>query len=131
MDIFWKTTAGILICVVLTLTVGKKEKDIALILSMMVCCLTVSSAVHFFRPVVDFLYRLEQLGDISENGISSLLKIVGIGLITELSVQICQDGGSAGLGKSLQIMGCSAMLYFSIPLFEMLLDVIQSILGEL
>ena len=131
MDMFLKTTGGILVAVVLTIAVGKREKDIALILSMVACCLTMISAGYFLRPVIDFLYGLEALGGISETGISVLLKIVGIGLVTEVCMMICRDGGNASLGKSLQIMGSAAMLYSAIPLFEMLLVVIQSVLGEL
>ena len=131
MDIFLKTTGGILISVVLTLAVGKREKDIAILLSMAVCCMSLLSAAHFLRPVIEFVYGLGRRGDISTESISVLLKIVGIGLVTEVAVLICQDGGNASLGKSLQITGCAAMLYFAIPLFETLLDVVQSILGEL
>ena len=131
MDIFLKTTGGILVSVVLALAVEKREKDIAILLSMAVCCMCLLSAAHFLRPVVDFVYKMGQLGDVSQGEISALLKIVGIGLVTEVSVLICQDGGNASLGKSLQITGCAAMLYFAIPLFEILLDVVQSMLGEL
>lgn len=131
MDIFLKTTGGILVSVVLALAVGKREKDIAILLSMAVCCMSLLSAAYFLQPVVDFLYELGQWGDLSRGGIASLLKIAGIGLVTEISVLICQDGGNASLGKSLQITGCAAMLYFAIPMFEMLLEIIRSILGEL
>lgn len=131
MDIFWKATGGVLIAAVLTVVVGKREKDMALVLSMVACCLTVLSASYFLEPVVDFLYRIEKLGDISQSGMATLLRIVGIGLVTEISALICQDGGNAGLGKSLQILGTGAMLYAAIPLFELLLDVMQSILGDL
>ena len=45
MSDFWKTISIALIAVILGLTVGKEERDIAAVLSVMVCCIAANAAV--------------------------------------------------------------------------------------
>lgn len=131
MEIFWKTAAGILLTVVLILTVGKQEKDLATILSMVVCCMTAMTALSILKPVLSFLYRLENAANLSPETLGILLKILGIGLVSEIAAMVCQDAGSTSLGKALQFLGSTVILCLSIPVFEKMLELIQQILGEL
>lgn len=131
MEVFWKTAAGILIAVVLVITVGKQEKDIALLLTMAVCCMAAMAAFSFLEPVLDFLYRLEELGNLQTGVLGILLKIVGVGLVSEVAGMICQDAGNSSLARGMQLLGAAVILYLSVPVFETLLDLVESILGEL
>ena len=56
---------------------------------------------------------------------------VGIGLICEITAVVCHDSGNDSLGKMLQIIGSAVILWLSLPVFRALIDLIQSILGEL
>lgn len=131
MTVFWKAAAGILIAVVLVLAVGKQEKDLALMLTMAVCVMAVLVALSFLEPVISFLYRLEELGDLQSGVLAALLKIVGIGLVTEIAEMICQDSGNASLARGMQLLGSAVILFLSLPVLETFLDLIQQILGEL
>ena len=131
MALFWKTVAGILISVILILTVGRQEKDLALMLGMAACVMTVTAAFSFLEPVLDFLYRLEQMGDLQSGVLGILLKIVGIGLVSEIAGMILTDSGNASLAKGMQLLGSAVILSLSLPILEMLLELVQRILGEL
>jgi len=131
MEIFWKSAAGILLTVVLILTVGKQEKDQAMILSMIVCCMASMAALSILKPVLSFLYLLEESANLSSDIMKILLKVLGIGLVSEISSMICQDAGSASLGRVLQFLGSAVILCLSVPVFEEMLALIRQILGEL
>lgn len=131
MAVFWKAAAGILTAVVLVLTVGKQEKDLALMISMMVCAMAVITAFSFLEPVVSFLHQLEAWGDLQSGVLSTLLKIVGIGLVSEIAGMICQDSGNASLAKGMELLGTTVILYLSLPILETLMELIQQILGEI
>lgn len=131
MAAFWKAAAGILTAVILVLTLGKQEKDLALMLTMMVCAMAAMTAFSFLEPVVAFLYHLEELGDLQSGVLATLLKITGIGLVTELSGRICQDSGNTSLARGMELLGSAVILYLSLPILETLLDLIQKILGGL
>ena len=131
MGLFWKTAAGVLIAVILILAIGKQEKDIGLLLSMAVCIMVGITAISLMEPVLDFFYRLEKLGDLHGEILTSLLKITGIGLVSELTQMICQDSGNAALAKAMQLLGAAVILSLAMPMLEAMMDLIIQILGAL
>lgn len=131
MDIFWKATAGVLLTVILTLSVGKKEKDISILLSMAACCLVGIIAVSYLEPVMDVVWELGDMGQLQGDTIRILMKAVGIALVSEIAGMFCADAGNGSLGKILQMLGSAAILYLSIPIFRSLLTLIREILGEI
>lgn len=131
MVLFWKTAAGILIAVVLVLAVGKQEKDIALLLTLAVTIMASLAAFTYLDPVLDFLYRLEQLGDLQSGVLGLLLKITGVSIVTELTAMLCRDSGTGALAQGMQLLGGAVILSLSLPILETMLDLIQMIMGEL
>ena len=129
MNDFWKVIAGILLTAVLCLTIGTKE--ISTILSMIVCCMAAVIAISYLKPVFDFLYQLETLGNLKNGMLDILLKSVGIGVICELTGRICSDAGKDSLAKMMQMLASASILYLSIPVFRALLTLIQEILGDI
>lgn len=131
MTTFLQATAAVLITAVLVLTLSKQGKETATVLIIAVCCMIAVTAVGFFRPVIGFLEQLEALADETGDMLGVLLKIVGIGLISEIAAMVCADSGSGSLGKMLQLLGNAVMLWLSIPVFNALLELIRQILGGL
>lgn len=131
MDLFWKTSAGVLIAAVLIIAIEKQEKDFALLLAMMVSAMAALVGLSFLKPVIAFLYELEELGDLQSGVLNILLKATGIALVSELGASICRDSGNTSLAQAVKLMGIMAMLSFSIPVLETLMELIQTILGEL
>ncbi len=131
MDIFIKSTAGVLIAIVLILTLSKQGKDISLLLTIAVCCMLVSTAIIYLKPVTDFLGRLQSIGQLDSETLTILMKAVGIGLLAEITGLICTDAGNASLGKALQLLATATILWMSIPLLNELIELIDKILGAI
>ena len=131
MDDFWKAAAAVLLTVILSLAIGKQEKDISVLLTMAASCMTAVIAIYYLEPVLDFLRDLETVGNLQNGLLDVLLKAVGIALVAELAGMACTDAGCGSLGKSLQLLASAAILYLSIPVFRTLLTLIRDILGEL
>ena len=129
MDMIIKAIAGILIASVLYQTVSKQGNDVSLLLIIVVCCMVVSEALTYFRPIISFIDKLQNIGQLNEEMIGILMKAVGIGILTEVTSLICADMGNAALGKSLQILAIATILWISLPLFNKLLDLIETVLG--
>jgi len=118
-----------MLTVVLGIALGKQSKDISLILSIVVCIMVLVAAAAYLQPVMDFVKRLQSIGLLDEQYGQILLKSVGIGLVTEFAVLICNDAGNTALGKSLQIAATVLVLWISLPLMESLLTLIEKIMG--
>ena len=129
MDSFFKIAAGTMLALILIIAVGRQEKGISVLLSMLVCCMIALSALHHIQPIMDFMIKIEASSGLQSLGLSRLLKITGIGFVAEIASAVCQDAGNASLGKELQILACVVMINLSLPLLETMLELIQMILG--
>ena len=120
-----------MLSLILILVVGKQEQDVAVMLSIGVCCMIAFAALKTLSPVLNFLNRLEAIGNLHEYGLGNLMKVVGIGLVSELVATLCQDAGNASLGKQIQLLAGVVILKLSLPLLETLLELIENLLGDL
>lgn len=131
MELFVKTCGAALLAVILVLALGNKSKDMSMILAIAMCCIAAVAALEYLQPVISFVSQLEQIGGLDHSMIRILLKVVGIGLITEIAALVCSDGGSSSLGKTVKLLGSAVILWLSLPLYSMLIELLQRILGGL
>ena len=129
MSLFIKITAGVLLTAILSLVLSKQGKDFSLLLSLSVACMVMIASVGFLQPVVTFLTRLAEAGQLLDDFQNLLLKVVGIGLLSQIAGMVCSDAGNQSLNKVLQFVTTAVILWVSIPLFEQLLSLLESVLG--
>ena len=131
MTFFLQVCGAVLLAVILVLALKSNNKEIGTLLALGVCCMTALAALNYLQPVLSFLESLEHLGGLDHTMVATLLKVTGIGIITEISNLVCKDAGNESMGKSMQLLGTAVILYLSIPLFTALIELLQKILGEL
>jgi stage III sporulation protein AD len=129
MENYYRVLAGVLIGLILILTLKNRDHEIAILLTVIICALVGLFAMEFLAPVIEFAGSLQKIGNISSDTMHLMLKVVGIGLLTELGSRICADAGSTSLGQSLQLGSSAVILYLSLPLLRQLLQLLQNILG--
>lgn len=130
MNGFIKAAVAVLLAVIMVLALGKEGKQTALLLVLAVCAMVGVLALNYLEPVVDFMKRLSIVGNVNNEMMGTLLKVVGIGMIGEITSLICTDSGNASLGKILQILSAVLILRLALPLFEQLLNLLERVLGE-
>jgi len=131
MNVFIKVIAGVLIALILGIVLEKPGKDLALLLTLTACAMVLIAAVNYLQPVMDFVQRLQVIGKLDSEILEILTKVVGIGLIAEITGLICTDAGNGALGKTLQVLAAVVILWLSIPILNQLLSLIETILGEI
>ena len=131
MDLFLRATIAVLVAVIMYLVVGKHSKELALLLSVCVCCMVGAAIVWFAEPVLAFVTQLQKIGQINTEQLEILLKVVGVGFLAEVTALVCSDAGNGSVGKVLQMLSSFVILWLSIPLLNSLISLIQQILGEI
>ena len=131
MENYFKAVAAALITAVLCLIFAKQGKDMVVLLTILACVMILGTAMGYLSQLLDFYHTLEHLIGLEGDHFQILLKVVGIGMVGEVSAMVCADAGNAALGKALQVFGTILILCLSLPLFQGLLDLIGSILGGL
>ena len=131
MNVFLRAIAGEVIAVILWISLGKQNKDFSTLLTLLVCVMIFVASVAFLRPLMQFISKIQYLGALDSDLVSVVLKSVGIGILAEISAQICKDAGNESMGKVLQFLSTTVVLWISIPVFEKLLALLDNILGSL
>lgn len=119
---------GVIAAVFCTL-IREQNKSLASILSLISCIGILAAGLYFIDPVMDIIVQLETLSNLDKKTIAPLIKVVGIGIVTQLASDICQDAGESALGKSVELSGSFLALYASLPLLSMVLQLITDLLG--
>lgn len=130
MDIFIKMSALALIVSVLYQMVSGRNKEIGTLLLVLGSCTVLITAASYIEPVFSFIGKLQSLGNLNNEMLAILLKCVGIGLVGEISVVVCNDMGNGSMGKTLQLFASALILWLSLPMLNGLLELIGKILGE-
>ena len=130
MELFFQSIAAVFVAVILFLVLNGHNKELALLLTLAVCCAVIVAAQQFLQPVVGFLETLQEVGNLDNEYLSVLLKVVGIAFLSEIAALVCADAGNAALGKTIQLLGSCVIMWLAIPLLNGLLDLIRDILGE-
>lgn len=130
MELYLKACAAVLLAVFLTLAVGNNN-GMGILISIAVCSMVCLIAMEYLKPVVNFVETLADTGQLDNSLLKVLLKVTGIGMISEIASLVCSDSGNASMGKSIQLLGTIVILWLSIPLLTAFMELLQSILGEL
>ena len=100
----------ILLASVLSMALSSQGKEISLVLSAVGCVMVLMLGATFLEPVMTFVGKLEQLGNLDDSMITVLLKATGIGLVSEIAC-------------------IGVIIGHAFPIFNGFLDLIQRILG--
>ena len=129
MTLYWKAAAAVLIALILGQS--QREKEMGMMLGLSVSIMVGILLLSYLEPVLFFLTTLQRLGDIQGNMLGILMKVLGIGIVTEITNMVCKDSGNTSLGKAMELLGTAVILWLSLPIFTTLIELIQQILGEL
>ena len=131
MNVFLKTIGGVLIALIVWISLGKQNKDYSTLLSLAVCAMIFAATASFLQPFIQFIQKIQVIGELDSDLVSVVLKSVGIGIISEICLLICKDAGNESLGKATQFLATTVVLWISIPVFEKLISLLDNILGSL
>lgn len=120
-----------MVAVILWLVLDKREKDLAIILNLAVCCALACAGITYLQPVLEWIRQLSAIGNLEEEMLKILLKAVGAGTAAEITGMICSDAGNNSLSGVVRLLGSCTVLYLSIPVMQTLMNLIREILGVL
>ncbi len=78
--------------------------------------------------VIDAFYRIAEKTQIDMGLFSSVLKIIGVGYLTEFSANVCADAGSKSVGDKIMLGGKVVIIVLALPIINSLVEIITGIL---
>ncbi len=127
MDIFRIIGVG-LATAITALIVKQVKPEIALIVGAAGGVIMLLMLVDSVTSILSVFSSLTQKSGLSTGIFSAVLKIIGIGYITEFSANLCVDAGSSSIANKILLAGKILILVSAIPIITNLIDIIAGLL---
>ena len=111
--------AGVIICEIIVYTLLKQYKPefavVSEIVSLVILVFMLSGEVR--NSLGSFSFFFEETG-INKDYTSSLIKITGIALVTQLSSDMCRDAGETAVASKVEFAGKVLILATGLPIIK-------------
>ena len=130
MDIVFQISALAVIAAICCCILRTHVGGIAVALSIVSCILVLLGALQFVSPIVSVVERIQKMTGLSNAITAPLVKVIGIGILTQIACSVCDDAGEKTLHQAVEIAGMILALYVSLPLLSAVLDLLEELLSE-
>ena len=131
MNTVLKAISVCLIATVLWITLSSYNKNIALLLSLCVCCGILIPAYEYISPVLKYFDELQKGSGWDPTAMQTVIRAAGVGILSELAALICTDAGSASIAKAIRILSTTCIMWLSLPMFRTLMELIERLVHKL
>lgn len=128
MTVLIKAAAVGLTGAVLCLLLKKTAPELGFLVSVAVSLMAAELGVSLLEETAELLEMLRQEADLAPAMVSPVLKCVGIGVVTRLSVDMCKDAGQGAVASAVELCGTACALTAALPLVRTLLSMIGEML---
>lgn len=127
MDIFKILAIALLTCVA-TLVVKQVKPDFASIVAIAGGVIILLMLIDYLEQIVGVFQTIVEKTNLSPSILSTILKIIGVGYLTEFTSNICTDSGSSSLAGKVLLAGKIIILVMSLPILTNIIDIVVGIL---
>ncbi|MDD4350720.1 MAG: SpoIIIAC/SpoIIIAD family protein [Clostridia bacterium] len=111
-----------------TLIVKQTKPEISILINLAGSILIVIMIINSLTSVINNFSTIFARTGITNNVLSPILKIVGVGYICEFSSDICNDTGSSSLAEKIVFAGKIIILLLALPIVNKVIDIVVGLL---
>lgn len=131
MEEIGKITGLALITTVFVVLLRDHNKPLSIVVSAVACIGILMVGIQFIKPVLEVVEEIQSLSGLKNTMIQPLIKLVGIGILSNTATTICADAGEVALGKAVEMTGTILAMYVSLPLVLSSLELVKKLVGEI
>ncbi|MCK9575008.1 MAG: SpoIIIAC/SpoIIIAD family protein [Clostridia bacterium] len=113
------------ICV---LVVKQIKPEIAVVLGIAGSLVILVMVINMLSDVFNVFNIIVDKTGVSKDLFTAILKIIGVGYITEFGANVCLDSGSANIADKVLLGGKIVIMVLALPIITSLIEIIESIL---
>jgi len=126
MEIIKIILIGIITCVAAVL-LKQFKPELAILVTIAGSIVILIIIVNSLTTVVGYFTQVASKTNINLKLFSSIIKIVGIGYITEFGANVCNDSGNSSLADKILLGGKVVILCFALPIVNSMLSTIMGL----
>ena len=130
MDTIFKIVSIALITCVACLIVKPIRSDFAIFISIVGGIIIIFYLLSYLSSIFNIFDNIFEISGINSSLYGIILKIIGIGYLTEFTASICNDTGNGSLGDKVLLGGKIIILVMSLPIVTSILDIVMELLPQ-
>ncbi len=127
MELFKILGIGLITCIA-GLIVRQVKPDVASIIMIAGGVVILLMVVDYVAQIFDVFKVVMDKTGLSSSLFSIVLKIVGVGYLTEFAANICADTGSNSLAEKILFAGKIIILFMSLPIVTNIVEIVVGLL---
>ncbi len=127
-DSLYKIISIAIITCVACLIVKPIRADFAIFISIVGGIIVLFYSVSYLSQIFDVFNNIFKISGVNTSIYSIILKIIGIGYLTEFTASICNDTGNSSLGDKVLLGGKIVILVMAIPIVTSILEIVMELL---
>lgn len=127
MDILKIIGVGI-ITLIATLLVKQIKAEFSVVVALAGGLIILFMIIDSLNSVISYFSEIVVRTNISGEFFAIILKVVGVGYLTEFASNLCIDSGMSSLADKISLSGKIVIVVLSLPIITSLLDIVVEIL---
>ncbi len=128
MEIIFKIIGLALIIVVAVIVVKQTKPELAMLVGVAGTILLFIYIIDLLEQVFGVFSYILDSTKLNSDLFVILLKIVGVGYLTEFSANLCSDSGNSSVASKILLAGKLVIFILAIPIIKSLIEIIVSIM---
>ena len=117
-----------LVSVIIINLVSKYNTDFSIVATVVAGIVLLVSIVGYFTDIIDKFEDIVTLTGINNDVFSVVLKIVGLGYVTQFSSDICRDFGVVSIAQKVELAGKIAIFAVALPIVMGMINMVLELL---
>ena len=117
-----------LITVVASMIVKPLKPEISIIIGLCGGILILSQTINYILDIINSFTSLVEKSGLDFELLKIVLKIIGVGYLTEFSANVCNDAGSSSIADKILFAGKIIILFIALPIVTRILEIIMELL---
>jgi len=123
-----KILAIAVVSIIAIVIVRPIKPEIAVILGVCTTILIILLVADDLFEVVYSFYSIAEKTNVDKSLFNNVIKIIGIGYLSEFGNTICEDSGCKSIGDKIIFAGKITIMILALPIIENLIEIILEIL---
>ena len=117
-----------IIAAIICIMLRQIRPEFALLVSLITGIFILFALFADITEAINRVFQLIRQADVSSGYAAVLLKALGLCFITQIACDTCKDAGESAISAKIEMAGRVAVLIISLPLFEQVLNIVQSLI---
>ena len=129
MESIYKMAVACAVAVVMILTLKQRSGELAAMLSLASCAIVLGMGMNSVRTALTWFREIGSENGIDPPLISAVLKVCGIGVLSQCVAVFCRDAGEGSLAKIVEFCAGATAICVMLPFMDSAMDTVEKLLG--